>query len=288
MNNLRLLNKHEELTFEKLQESISNEAKVFSKVRLADVFPIIGSGINDQLYSYSLKAHFDFLIVDNNFYPLFAVEFDGKQHKSNIKQIENDSFKNTLCEKFQLPLLRINSKYIDRKYKGIDLLTYFVDVWFLETAFYEAQQKGIIPLDEPFDACMFINNGKNQKWPYWISSEIQLKMQQFYKDKRIKQPAPSFWVGTDKKGNYKCICWLEIDDQNIIHVKTGMQKQLFSAVYISDLISMLSFFDIDKELEHFFQGNSQTESHETFQTTLSKFCNELELRLSSTCGRIKI
>ena len=50
----------------------------------------------------------------------------------------------------------------------------------------------------------------------------------------------------------------------------------------------MPFFDIDKELEHFFQGNSQTESHETFQTTLSKFCNELELRLSSTCGRIKI
>jgi len=67
-----------------------------------------------------------------------------------------------------------------------------------------------------------------------------------------------------------------------------MQKQLFTAVYISDLISMLSFFDIDKELEHFFQGECQTESHETFQITLNKFCNGLEPRLSSTCGRISV
>ncbi|MGZ8223264.1 MAG: DUF2726 domain-containing protein [Methylobacter sp.] len=183
MTNLRLLNKYEEITFNKLRSTIANEAHVFAKVRLADVFSISGSGLDDREYSYCLKSHFDFLVTDKKYMPLFSVEYDGMQHKSNTKQIENDKLKDSLCEKFKHPILRINSKYIDRQYKGIDVLTYFIDVWFLEEAFYDAQETGIVPYDEPFDASSIFDDGKGKKWPYWISSEIQVQIHNCTKTK---------------------------------------------------------------------------------------------------------
>lgn len=286
MNNLRLLNKYEEITFEKLQNSVEREAHVFAKVRLADVFPINESGIDDKEYSYCLKAHFDFLITDKNYMPLFSVEYDGKQHKFNKKQIENDNLKDSLCEKFKHPILRINSKYIDREYKGIDLLTYFVDIWFLEKSFYDAQEKGIIPYNEPFDASTIFDIGNKNKWPYWISSNIQIEIQNIYKQKKIRQPSPSFWVGTDTKGNYHCICWLETNEENVIYVKTGMRRQLYTAVDISDLLSMLAIFDLDKKLKEYFLGNESTTSISEFNQILKHFCSQLKPRMSATSGNI--
>lgn len=287
MTNLRLLNKYEEITFDKLKSTVTNEAHVFAKVRLADVFPITGSGLDNREYSYCFKSHFDFLVTDKNYMPLFSVEFDGWQHKTNAKQVENDKLKDSLCERFEHAILHINSKYIDREYKGIDLLTYFIDVWFLEESFYDAQEKGIIPYDEPFDACSIFDDGKGKKWPYWISSDIQVQIQQLYKQKRINQPAPSHWVGVDTNKNYRCICWVEIDRENVIYVKTGMRRQLYTAVDISDLLSMLAIFDLDKKLKGYFSGVEQAVSFIDFNQVLNEFCSKLEPRSSATCGSFR-
>jgi hypothetical protein len=284
MTNLRLLNKYEEITLDKLKSSVENEAHVFAKVRLADVFSITGSGINEKEYSYCLKAHFDFVVTDKNYMPLFSVEYDGGQHRTNAKQIENDKLKDSLCEQFKHPILRINSRYIDREYKGIDLLTYFIDVWFLEEAFYDAQEKGIIPYDEPFDACSIFDGGKGNKWPYWISSEIQIELQKLYRLKKINQPAPSHWIGVDANENYRCICWVETDKENVVYVKTGMRRQLYTAVHISDLLSMLAIFDLDKKLNTHHSGLNQAVSFQEFSEILDGFCSKLKPRCSATCG----
>lgn len=284
MTNLRLLNRYEEITFDKLKSAIESNAHVFAKVRLADVFPISGSGIAAEEYSYCLKAHFDFVVTDDNYMPLFSVEYDGKQHTTDVKQIKKDRLKDSLCEKFNHPILRINSNYINRKYKGIDLLTYFIDVWFLEEAFYEAQKNGIVPYDEPFDPCSFFDDGKGNRWPYWISSNIQVKIQNLYTSKKVNQPAPSNWVGVDYNGSYRCICWVEVDNENVVYVKTGMRRQLYTAVYIGDLISMLAIFDLDKKLNDYFLGNSQAVSFNEFRNILDDFCSKLKPSCSTTCG----
>ncbi len=287
MATCRLVNQYEELTLDKLRGAIGHDAHVFAKVRLADVFPISGSGISDKEYSYCLKAHFDFLVVDKNYMPIFSVEYDGKQHRYNQQQIENDRLKNTLCEKFKHPILRINSKYINTEYKGIDLLTYFVDVWFLEEAFYDAQEKGIVPYDEPFDACSILDDGTGRSWPYWISSDVQLKLQKLHANGKIKQIAASHWVGVDENKNHKCICWVEVDENSVVFVKTGMRQQLFPAVQVSDLLSMLAMFDLDKKLDDYFSGlENQTIDKDDFKQVLAQFCSPLNSRQAFTAGNI--
>jgi hypothetical protein len=110
----KVLNRHKEVTHRRLREACEKwDASVFAKVRLADVLPIEGSGINSKEYAYALRSHFDFVVTDGDHNPLFAVEFDGPGHESS-DQAHRDRLKNHLCEHFQLPLLRINARYLTK------------------------------------------------------------------------------------------------------------------------------------------------------------------------------
>ena len=74
----RLLNKPEEATNAILKQVCEEwGAHVFIKVRLADVFPLDGSGIAQADYRFALQSHFDFIVTDTDLKPLFAVEFDS-------------------------------------------------------------------------------------------------------------------------------------------------------------------------------------------------------------------
>ena len=153
------LNKYEQLTYSKIKAVAGKVgAHVFSKVRLADFLPINKSGIPASEFRFALQSHVDFLVTDSEYKSEFSVEFDGPTHTSP-DQINRDQKKNNLLKRFEHPFIRINSRYLDDKYRGLDLLTYFVDVWFLAKAFYEAQSQGHIPYDEPFDPAFIISDG---------------------------------------------------------------------------------------------------------------------------------
>ena len=77
----RLLNLPESVTDQRLREVCDDfNAKVYAKVRVADVLPIERSGIDNGHYRYALQAHFDFVVTDSADQSLFAVEFDGSGH----------------------------------------------------------------------------------------------------------------------------------------------------------------------------------------------------------------
>lgn len=126
----KLLNFQEALTNRRLKSVCEhNGALVFAKVRLADVLPIEESGISTDLYRFALKSHFDFVVTDSKHMPLLSVEFDGSLHNT-VEQRERDSKKDKLCVHFGFPLLRINSRYLEAKYRSLDLLTWIVEKWF--------------------------------------------------------------------------------------------------------------------------------------------------------------
>ena len=146
----KLLNSYEEVTYQRVREvAEANWAHVFIKVRLADAIPINNSGISQADFSFALKAHLDFLVTDADYNSLFAVEFDGPTHGTETQQ-KRDRQKDALMERFALPLLRINANYLNRKYRDFDLLSYFIELWFLRDDFLKAQEAGLVPFDEAF------------------------------------------------------------------------------------------------------------------------------------------
>ncbi len=147
----RIENKQEERTHKILNDIAREyEAKIFTKIRVADVLEIRNSGLSNNEYSYALKAHFDFVVVNKNFMPEFAVEFDGLQHKYDAKSIYRDELKNNICLKLEFPLLRITSEYFEKIGRFPTILNWITELYFIREAFDAAQNKGEIPLDEPW------------------------------------------------------------------------------------------------------------------------------------------
>jgi len=284
--NLRLLNKYEELTYDKLANACEGRAKVFTKVRLADVFPINNSGISKEEFSYCLKSHFDFVICSDDYQPIFAVEYDGVQHKTNPRQVQNDSLKNKLCKKFGLPILRANFNYVSREFKGLDLLTYFIECWFLNEDFYLAQEQGYISYDEDFDPFSLISTGEGSKYPYWLSLESQLAIEKLYQQGCINQRVPSDWVGVDSEGNYRCITWIEVSNQEVVYLTTGMQDQQFNCVSISETIRMINIIELYQALREYMSNAENAVSTEQFENVLERFTSSFDARGSTTAGRI--
>lgn len=168
----KILTAYEETTYSRLLQVCDvYGAHVYPKVRLADVLPIAHSGITDDEFRYALQSHFDFLAVNMDYEPLFTVEFDDPSHK-DPEVAQRDQKKNNLCERFSIPLLRINSRYLLSRYRDMDLLSYFVEVWFLSKVFDDAQESGDIPADEPFDPTFIIRSGGRQNFPLWLSMDI--------------------------------------------------------------------------------------------------------------------
>jgi hypothetical protein len=224
----KILNQPEETTRNRLRAACEKwEASVFVKVRVADVLEIERSGISNDDYRFALQSHFDFVVADQAHVPLFAVEFDGPSHETDSQKIR-DAKKARLCHHLAFPLLRINVRYLIKKYGRMDLLSWFVDVWFLARGFYEAQQAGSIPPDEFFDPLSIIAMQEYSSWfPLWLSRESLLKIRQFAESDRILDPVPFDFIGLDQNGTYRGLAYLRITEYNGVYVTTGMQNQFF-------------------------------------------------------------
>lgn len=282
----RFLNSYEEVTYDKLRavtEPVG--AHVFSKVRLADVIPVNNSGISNEEFSFSLKSHVDFLVTDSEQDVQFCVEFDGPTHRQP-EQIRRDELKNQLLTKFRVPFIRINSRYLEERYRGLDLLTYFVDVWFLARAFDEAQERGQIPPEESFDPTFILSDGQpnGKKWPYWISIELQADIQRMFKEHLVAQPAPSHWIGLDERGNYRCLAWLFVTHETCVFIETGMRGHRFPAVYSSDLLSQLAVYDLHEALEKALDGSAAPASRDVLESRLADYERRFEMRSSAGCN----
>ncbi len=192
-------------------------------MRGADVLPIERSGISDLHYEFALKAHFDFIVSKDNV-PLFAVEFDGESHLA-AAQIEKDRIKDQLCKRFGLPIVRINARFVVKAYRQMDLLSWFVHVWFLQKGFDEAQSSGAIPPDEPFCAWSFCFGDK--PFPLFLSAVVREKIRRLATAKRLADSIPSHYIGRDENHNLRGLTWLMVDNDRWLCAKSGMRSQQF-------------------------------------------------------------
>lgn len=79
----------------------------------------------EQKYARHYKTHLDFLIYNKlGKNPILAIEVDGfEYHKEGTEQSERDKKKDTILEKYELPLLRFSTTGSGEKQKLIDKLT---------------------------------------------------------------------------------------------------------------------------------------------------------------------
>jgi hypothetical protein len=236
----KIVNPSEAVALESLQVLAADYGyRVHPKVRLADVAPIEGSGIRDDLFSFALKSHFDFVACNESHDPVFAVEFDGPSHRGK-EQRERDSKKDEICQIFEIPILRINSNHLIKKYNRESLLKWIISAWELLKSFNEAQEKGQVPEDEDFYVLAFHHPGKTieEAHPHWLSLKPLLTIQKLHKEGRIPMGHTCSVVFTDADENYRGIEWIDVDGEKVIAVETAMRRQHFP-LYMGDLFCEL-------------------------------------------------
>ena len=283
--NKEIFNKYENITYERINKVCKNvNTSVFPKVRLADIFSITKSGISNEEYSFALKSHFDFTVYDNKtFLPIFSVEFDGKYHRTGTQKFRDD-IKNRLADRFDLPLLRINSRYLDTKYRNLDLLSWCVDVWFLAEAFYKAQENGAIPYDEPFSPESIYSIGdKKEKFPLFLSLEIRNEIKKLSEQKKIKSLIPNVWIGKDENGNYYGVSWLYIDDEKGLITVSGMKAQRFP-ISESELLEEIMIFDLYEQLVEFLDNKRKSVLNQEISKRINHFEKKYRLAIFSVGG----
>lgn len=204
-----LVNTYEATTHRLLEGSAAaNGARVFSKVRVADVLPIEGSGVSSELYGFALRAHFDFVVADEASRPLFAVEYDGHQHETADGR-SRDKKKNALCEEFMFPLARVRDEHIFREARGVDYLTWLAELFFSTKALEEAQENGIIPEDEPIDPMMFVTHPRIEgAFPLMLAGPARVALQKHARRGTILGPVPTSFTSCDDRGVTKTVAMI--------------------------------------------------------------------------------
>lgn len=285
----KFFTKSEEVTYKKLHSVCERMgAKVFAKVRLVDVLRCFSYRPVGEKLTFSMKSHLDFVVVSSENVPLFSVEFDGPSHKHPV-QAKRDRLKNELLHRIEHPLLRINSRYFDARYRGFDLLTYIIDVWFLAESFYEAQENEIIPLDETFDPnfLSITDSIYRQPWPWNLSYDIIKEMRTLHNNGKLIQSGPCNLVGSDGVENLRCLNWIFLEPNEAVFAKTGMRHQDFQPIDFTDILEHIALNDLYKSLSLALKGNRKTVTAQRIMAEMKLFKNKYQIRASLSCGYSK-
>ncbi|WP_439580431.1 DUF2726 domain-containing protein [Elioraea sp.] len=267
-----LLNKAEEVAFRELDAiAKDNNLRLFAKPRLSDVLKKDGF-LPSDVFNFYTRSHVDFVVTDKNTKPLFIVEYDGPSHAESRQQ-ERDQIKDALCKEAGLGLLRINTNYITRQYRGISVLRWIIEVTELEKAFYNAQEKGYIAWDEPFDPASVSDDGRGKRWPYWLSFSAIQALNSFARSGNVnKRRGYAIISGSDALGNLRGLSYMWNGEVGIL-AKVSVRNQNFDFPIV-DLLHELSICELSEKMILFQSGKIQGMGYNHFMSVLKVFGNK--------------
>lgn len=279
-----LLNRSEEVAFRELEAIASdNSMRVFAKPRLSDVIQKDSTVLTQREFNFYTRSHCDFVITNAAFKPLMIVEYDGPLHQSSEKQQERDQIKNELCSRAQLGMLRINARHVTKLYRGMTVLRWIIEVSELEKAFYEAQDAGHVPHDEPFDPAMFTTVSKGKRFPYWLSAPATQSIHSFFKTRDPNEPKG--WTGVlgydSERIGYR-LSYLYFGN-HILWARTAVRKQQLDFPDY-DLLSELDTCELGISLGKFRRGEIGSCSREDFRPIFEGFCARYNAHPSHSMG----
>jgi len=252
-------------------------------MRLSDVIIKNSTYLTQREFDFYTRSHFDFILTDSNSRPLMAIEYDGPIHTQDQVQRERDEIKNELCQKACLGLLRINDRYVTKLENGMTLLRWIIEVREIENAFNEAQENGIIPLDEPFDPT-FVLPGLNTKgFPYRLSQNSIQSIHSFFD--KLDSSIPKGWVsicGEDEKGNGFRMSSLYFGE-HVLWIQTGMKKQNLD-LGLDDLLRELDTCELGLRLKKYREGKVFSCTKEIFIQKFKEFCEKYHAQPSHSSG----
>jgi hypothetical protein len=181
-----------------------------------------------------------------------------------------DALKASVCQQLGFPLLRIDAEYLKRHRQGT-VLSWLIDVWFLEKAFYEAQDGGQVPDDEPFVYSAFFEPTETGGLGRSIALDAQARglmlrateegVAPFYVPEEVTTP-----YDAGHQGVVESVCIFELAGQRFIIGHARVRDfGYFGGVYAHELVDDLAVADAGERLKACRQGAYQPASRATLQ-----------------------
>lgn len=252
-----LVSPYEKVTHRLLTTAAENYGdELYAKVRLADV--IDADGYTGRPKNYALSAHLDFLMLDREtLLPRFAVEFDGKQHWSDPATRERDRLKDTLCQEAGLPLLRITSEYT-RTQGRWTVLSYVVEGFYFSLAFFEAQEQGHIPLDEPFDFGNVVATGEDGRLMFnTLDAPVRLRLLELHQANLLPSYAPDVYLTTSAAaGSVQAHAFMAVAPDRYLIGRVGLRDCRFQGVGPCEIAEQLAVAEVGALAERWLAGEA--------------------------------
>src|SRR5262249_14444531 len=147
--------------------------------------------------------------------------------------------------------------------------------------FNEAQEKGDIAFDEPFDPMFIISDGSGRKWPYWLSATAMAQINKFL----LSQQETKAWVtliGEDDDRKLHSLEYIRIEDQ-ILYVRTSVRNQ-DADIPQFEMIREVTHCEMGEQLASFLQREQQLISIKNFQSIHDKLCQRFKMRVFESSG----
>jgi hypothetical protein len=270
------VNEYEEWTAELLtKQAQEDNARVFSKVALKDVLPFETMDLPVELRRFCWTSHFDFVVTDAKTTPLFVVEFDGPSHRGEVQTVR-DRKKDELCRRFNLPILRINSRYLAPSYRGRDLLSWFVECFFIQRDFIEAENNGWILPEDGFDPMSVASIGERTNWPLDLAHEVRETFRELESKGKIVDSQPSYAIGKEASGAFRAFGFVALSNDVGVFAKTGMRAQQFE-ISESEALEILINFEIFEALNKILVGHSDPERLSAIMDRMERMSKGLSL-----------
>jgi len=214
---------------------IGSNRRVFPSVALGNVLDIKRTELQKAEFDLALKTSFDFIITDSDTTPLFAIEFDGPVHQRGIKQ-QIDRTKNSICEKYGFPILRIDHDLLNAQIENVDLVEWLVELHFIYDEFCKKQERGEIPADEPFYFGLIIDFDPFIKY--------RANIQRWAKEGLIKSGIPYNIITAPGDNYYYSLTAIEFMDDLWIYGEAKCRIFLFPAISPAELSEELSIIAV--------------------------------------------
>jgi Protein of unknown function (DUF2726) len=253
-----ILNRSEAAAESALREAAKkNDARVFTKVRIADALSIDRTGLSAPLWRYALQGHFDFLLADTaSSIPYFAVEVDGPSHRRNPDIMRRDVMKNTICEQLCLPLLRVDAGYL-RSVGRFTLIGWLVELWFIYEQFCAMQDRGDIPHDEPFMYFSLFESMPNGRFrsSYGLSDDARAFVWHVWGQGTCTQPVPEELSTWDDEDGYSVAhAILPLTAGGTLVGSARCRSFRFPPVSPQELAGELAMVDLGDKLRRYRKG----------------------------------
>ena len=259
---IKVLNHTEENIFEILTDiCLKHNCKIFTKVRVADIIIIQNSGIRNELYTYALSAHFDFLICDFSSFPLFAVEFDGPLH-NNSKQQHNDCLKDELGNYFEFPILRVYNNYNYAVSNELNYLAWLVECYFAYQDFEKEKKfhKDLNPYEIFAPSIVYSIDEYKSEYPLCPSFKIRSKFFRMHLDNLIYSFSPIILIFKDINDTfYHSLGYLQLSENEFVISRFKLKNNSFfegqfldnhvKSFYFSELLTELTMTDLFSKTE---------------------------------------